>query len=157
MSWRSYATCDFCGDTVKSAVANTYQCPTCRRKEKTCTSCGETKPIHDGENYLFAYNWQKDSLDFDNPFNDICQKCQQAKAKAVVDDQKKSAKLKLSEAQLAIIECIKAGITDNKKIAEKLEIKVTSLRALKSKTKKTLEQNDITWESYPDVATGKEL
>jgi len=145
MSTSSYANCHFCGDVVKAVVANTHQCPTCMKKPKTCKQCGKTKTQSE-----FAYNMSKDSLKFEDPRNDICQKCQQAKAMTVRTEQSPTAKLKLSDAQLGIIEMVKQGM-DNAGMAKKLGIKTASVRALKSKTNKMLEKAGISFESYPDT------
>jgi len=147
MSTSSYANCHFCGDIVKSRLANTYQCPTCIKKEKTCTKCGVTKPIHNGEKYMFAYNFSKDSLKFEDPFNDICQECQQAKATTVRST--KSELLRLSEGQLGVIEMVKAGC-DNPTMAKRLQVKANTLRAMKSATNGKLKKYGMTFESYPN-------
>jgi len=151
MSWTSYTTCHFCGQTVKKDVANTHQCPYCRAEEKICTGCGKTKKIYENDQYQFAYNISKDSLKFEDPFNDICQDCQQAKRQVVRDVQTKGAKVNFSEAQLGIIEMVKSGC-DNKTMAERLGIKPTSLSALKSRTNKMLRQAKMSFESYPNEA-----
>jgi len=143
MTSSSYANCHFCGDIVKAVVANTHQCPTCMRKPKTCKQCGKTKTLAD-----FAYNMSKDSIKFEDPRNDVCQECQIAKALVARDVKPTTGALRLSEAQLGIIEMVKQGL-DNKAMAEKLQIKRSSLSSLKAKTNKQLKDAGMSWESYP--------
>lgn len=152
MSTSNWANCDFCGDIVKKDLANTYKCPTCRRKPKTCESCGKTMPIYDieKEKYNFAYNASKDTINFEDPFNSICQICQNARrdTKTTKDDEDANS-LNLTELQVGIIEMVKAGM-DNKTMAEKCKISPASLRTRKSQLKKSLEAAGMSFESYPN-------
>lgn len=149
MSSSSYAHCHFCGGIEKATVANTHHCPGCIRKTKTCGTCGKTKKIFQDGKYQFSYNMSKDSLRFEDPFNDNCSDCQQAIRQTVRDEQGPSKTLKLSDAQVGIIEMVKQGL-DNAAMAKRLKIKITSLRALKSKTNGLLGQHQMSFESYPD-------
>lgn len=144
MSTSSYANCHFCNDIVKAVVANTHQCPTCMRKPKTCKQCGETKTQAD-----FAYNISKDSLKFEDPRNDICQDCQQAKAMTVRNQESTHISTKLTEAELGIVEMVKQGLT-NKDMAEKLKVKLSTFRVMKSKANQKLKKAGISFTSYPE-------
>jgi len=144
MSTSSYANCHFCGDIVKFRVANTYQCPTCMKLPKTCKQCGVGKTLAD-----FAYNQSKDSIKFEDPRNDICQDCQQKKAMVVRTTKSPDKVMRLSEAQVGIIEMVKQGLT-NLQMADKLQIQKNTLSALKSKTNRMLRESGISWESYPE-------
>ena len=148
MSTSSYAHCHFCGGIEKKSVANTHHCPGCIAKTKVCTTCGKTKKIFSDGKYQFGYNMSKDSLKFEDPFNDICLQCQQAKANTVRSEQGVHKTLKLTEAQTGIIEMVKQGLS-NKEMAARLKIKVTSLSALKSKTNGVLGKAGMSFESYP--------
>jgi DNA-binding CsgD family transcriptional regulator len=149
MSSSSYANCHFCGGIEKAIVANTHHCPGCISKPKICITCGKTKKIFDNGKYQFSYNMSKDSLRFEDPFNDTCSDCQQAVRQTVRDEQGAHKSLKLSEAQSGIIEMVKQGLT-NKQMAERLKIKITSLSALKSKTNGILVKAGMTFESFPE-------
>lgn len=144
MSTSSYSNCHFCGDIVKTVVANTHQCPTCMRKPKVCKQCGKTKTLAD-----FAYNMSKDSIKFEDPRNDICQDCQQAKAMTVRNDKSSHISTKLTEGELGIIEMVKQGLT-NQGMADKLGVKLSTFRVMKSKANQKLKKAGITWESYPE-------
>lgn len=144
MSSGSYANCHFCGDIVKTVVANTHQCPTCMRKPKVCKQCGKTKALAD-----FAYNISKDSLKFEDPRNDICQDCQQAKAMTVRNQESTHISTKLTEAELGIVEMVKQGLT-NKDMADKMQVKKATLSVMKSKANKKLKAAGMTFESYPE-------
>ena len=72
-----YDVCPFCNNVVEADLAGTKDCPLCLNKTKTCTECGETKELRE-----FQYNMSKDTLDYDDPMNNICIECQKKKAAA---------------------------------------------------------------------------
>ena len=142
MSTSSYANCHFCGDIVKAVVANTHQCPTCMRKPKTCKQCGKEKTLAD-----FAYNMSKDSIKFEDPRNDVCQGCQIAKA-LVARDKTLPVTVKMTDAELGIIEMVKQGLS-NLAMADKMQVQKGTLGMYKSKLKKKLDKAEMSFESYP--------
>jgi len=113
------------------------------RLPKTCKQCGKEKTMAD-----FAYNMSKDSIKFEDPRNDICQDCQQAKAMTVRNKKDSPISVKLTDGELGIIEMVKQDLT-NQGMADKLGVKLSTFRVMKSKANKKLKAEGMTFWSYP--------
>ena len=113
----------------------------------------ELLPIYDGKNFNFAYNHSKDSLKFEDPFNDLCQVCQNAIKKTTPPPETRQADVskKFTQAEIGIIQMVQSGMK-NKAMAAKLGVQQNTLSSMKSKLNKKVKSLNMTFESYPNEA-----
>ena len=149
----NYDVCPFCNNVVEADLAGTADCPLCLQKEKTCTECGETKELKE-----FNYNPSKDSLDYDDPRNDICLTCQGKKAAAKRETApkpkrvykprpKKGKSNKLSPKEHEILKLAQRGL-NTREIAHRLNSNVGTVGGYKSRGLKKLEAQGIELKNF---------